>query len=204
MCYTKDALLPFMEKMRAEYSAYRKPFSVLVIDIDGFKSFNDKYGHIFGDEALKYFSSSLRLNLDDEDCVIIRFGGDEFVAIFPGRTAGELYRLSIHVEKNIRKRPFLFRGREYKFSFSGGIASCPRDAVETHDIIEKADKAMYFSKRHGSGRITRYDVIHLEFLKWFAKAVIIGLSAAAIIVMAARFFNIDINVVEEWLKNYRF
>ena len=64
MCYTKDALFPLLEKMKAEFSAHKKPFSLLLIDIDGFKGFNDKYGHIFGDEALKYFSSSLRLNLD--------------------------------------------------------------------------------------------------------------------------------------------
>ena len=191
MCYTRDALLPFLEKMRAEYAAYKKPFSLMLIDIDGFKPFNDKHGHIFGDEALKYFSSSLRLNLDDEDCVIIRFGGDEFVIVFPGRAAREVHRLAVHIENNIKNRPFLFRGREYKISFSGGIASCPQDGVEAEELIEKADKAMYFSKRNGSGMITEYSGMRTEFVKVFIKISIILSIIVLAFVIARDVFHID-------------
>jgi diguanylate cyclase (GGDEF)-like protein len=190
MCYTKDSLLPFMEKARAEYAAYQKQFSVMLIDIDGFKSFNDKHGHIFGDEALKYFSSSLRLNLDDEDCILIRFGGDEFVIIFPGRAPKDVYRMGLRTERNIRKRPFLFKGKEYKISFSGGIASCPSDGVDAQDLIDKADKAMYFSKRRGDGRITQYSRIKSEVFKWAVKILIVIAIIASILAAACHIFKI--------------
>jgi diguanylate cyclase (GGDEF)-like protein len=187
-CYTKDLLQPFMEKMVAEYAAYKKPFSILVIDIDGFKGFNDRHGHIFGDEALKYFSSSLRLNLDDEDSVIIRFGGDEFVVIFPGRLSKEVYKLAVNTENNMRNRPFLFHGREYKISFSGGIASCPENGHNADEILDKADQAMYASKRRGNGLVTTYSKVWPKFFMWVLKIVVL---LAAIV--AAVFF----------VKNYK-
>ena len=202
-CYTRDALLPFLEKMRAEYAAYNKPFSLMLIDIDGFKAFNDKHGHIFGDEALRYFASSLRLNLDDEDCVIIRFGGDEFVVVFPGRVAREVHRLAIHIENNIRNRPFLFKSREYKISFSGGIASCPQDGIEAEELIEKADKAMYFSKRNGSGRITQYSGIRIEFVKVFIKVSIILALIVLAFVVARDIFHIDFKTAGDKIRSIR-
>ncbi|MDD5436257.1 MAG: GGDEF domain-containing protein [Candidatus Omnitrophica bacterium] len=196
-CYTKDLLYPLLEKMSAEFAAYKKPFSILVVDIDGFKKFNDKFGHVFGDEALKYFSSSLRLNLESEDCAIIRFGGDEFVAVFPGRPAKEVYRLATHTENHIRNRPFLFKGREFKFSFSGGIASCPSDGCDIDDLLERADKAMYFSKRHGNGRITQYSRMRHEFLKWFVKIVITFAAIALVLVAAQRIFHINMDLIRD-------
>jgi len=169
MCYTKDAILPFLEKLNAEWAAYNKSYSVLMIDVDKFKTFNDKYGHIFGDEALKYFSSSLRLNLEGEECAIFRFGGDEFVIVFPGAKSKEVYKLAINIERNIKRRPLLYRGHDYRMSFSGGIASCPVDAVKVQEVLEKADKAMYCSKKYGHGRITRYRLMKFEFFKQLIK-----------------------------------
>ncbi len=203
MCYTKDALAPFLDKSKAEYSAYKIPFSVLLIDIDGFKTFNDKHGHIFGDEALKYFSSSLRLNLDDEDCTIFRFGGDEFVLVFPGRTSKEVYRLAARIENNIRRRPFLFKGREYKISFSGGIASCPADSIEMQGILEKADKAMYFSKRRGHGRIAQYARMRSELLKRLIKAAFAIALVLSAIAITRYVFHIDMDAIHGKIKLLR-
>jgi diguanylate cyclase (GGDEF)-like protein len=196
-CYAKEVLMPYLEKVRAEYTAYNKPFTIIVIDIDGFKAFNDKQGHIFGDEALRYFSSSLRLNLEDEDCVIVRFGGDEFVVVFPGRVSKEVYRLAVHIEKNMRKRPFLFRGREYKMSFSCGIATCPHDGTETQDVLDRADKAMYFSKRYGTGKVTQYSKMGSEFIKRVIKVIAVIAAILGIAIIATRIFNIDTTAIRK-------
>ncbi len=164
LCYRKEFLIPYLEELRVEYAAYRKPFSVLLIDVDGFKSFNDKHGHLSGDAALEYFASSLRLHLEGDDFAIFRFGGDEFIVIFPGRTSKESFRLAESIENNIRNRPFLFRGHEYKITFSGGVTACPEDSLDIKEIIEKADKAMYFSKRRDPGRVMQYSRIRLQFI----------------------------------------
>lgn len=189
--YMKDRIVPFLEKCAAEYSAHNEPFSVLMVDLDGFKSFNDKHGHACGDEALQYFSSSIRLSLDGQVCVMFRFGGDEFVLAFPGRSPKATYQLAATMEENIKNRPFLFRGREYDMSFSGGIASCPQDGKGAADILEKADKAMYFSKRRGRGRITEYATVRAEFIASIVRI----MSGVAVIlflyIMARDFFRID-------------
>lgn len=165
-CYSREGIYPFLKKMEEEFLTNRKPFSVLIMDVDHFKTFNDKFGHLYGDEVLKYFSSSLRLDLEDEENVPFRFGGDEFVMVFPNKTTNEAYRLAARLRKNMRTRSCLIKGRQISVTFSGGIASYPVDANTVDDILEKADKALYYSKNHGRGRITKYaDLIHKELLQ---------------------------------------
>ncbi len=155
-CFMREGLFPFLRKMEEDNRATRKPFSLLVMDVDHFKTFNDKYGHLSGDEVLKYFSSSLRLDLEDEENVPFRFGGDEFIVVFPRKSASEAYRLAARLQKNIKSRSCLIKGRQLKITFSGGIASYPHDARSAEDLLDKADKALYYSKNHGRGRTTKY------------------------------------------------
>ena len=119
-CYTKEELKPLLNKILFESGAYKKAFSILVIDVDKFKSFNDKYGHLCGDEVLKYFSSTLRLSLEGVENMPFRFGGDEFVIVFPKATANEAYLHAVKIMKNVRSRHFLLKGHQFLMSFSGG------------------------------------------------------------------------------------
>ncbi len=155
-CYTRESLLPYLKKMEQEYALNKQPFSVLIMDVDHFKSFNDKYGHMYGDEVLKYFSSSMRLDLEDEENAPFRFGGDEFITVFPNKTPSDAYRLATRLRKNIRTRSCLIKGRQISITFSGGIAGYPTDTNTIEDVLDKADKALYYSKNHGRGRITKY------------------------------------------------
>ena len=165
-CYTREAFIPFLKKMEEEFLTNKKPFSVLMMDVDHFKSFNDKYGHMLGDEVLKYFSSSLRLDLEDEENVPFRFGGDEFVMVFPNKAANDAYHLAARLRKNMRTRSCLIKGRQISVTFSGGVAGYPTDANNVEDVVEKADRALYYSKNHGRGRIIRYsDLAQKELLQ---------------------------------------
>lgn len=168
--------------MEEEFLANKKPFSLLIVDVDHFKSFNDKFGHLYGDEVLKYFSSSLRLDLEDEENVPFRFGGDEFIMVFPNKTPNDAYRLALRLRKNIRTRSCLIKGRQISVTFSGGIASYPGDANTVDDILEKADKALYYSKNHGRSRITKYgDLVQKELLQ-------IGLILMVLAIVGALFY----------------
>lgn len=186
-CFTKESLAPLFVKLGGEYQQGKAPFSILLIDLDHFKSFNDKYGHVHGDEALRYFSSSLRLSLGDLGVVPFRYGGDEFVIVFPGRDSSQTYRLSIQLEKNIKNRPFLLKGRLFKMSFSGGIATFPAHGKTIEELINSADKAMYVSKRHGHGRITQYGKIWQAKLKHLF--LILTVISVAVAVLAATYYN---------------
>jgi len=163
-CLSKAAIDSALNGIRARCSFNNTPFSILVIDLDHFKKYNDKYGHIEGDEILKYFSSTLHLSIRDEDGMIFRFGGDEFIVVFPEKTAEKAYSIAIDIINILKKRPFLSGGRMFKLSFSGGIASYPIDGDESDTILARADKAMYFSKIHGRGHVTLYRRIFLETL----------------------------------------
>jgi diguanylate cyclase (GGDEF)-like protein len=173
-CLSKEAIDSTLDKVRAQCSYNKTPFSLLVIDLDHFKTYNDKYGHIEGDEVLKYFSSTLRLCIREEDGLIFRFGGDEFIVVFPEKSAEEAYAIAVDIMKTFKRRPFLSSGRMLRLSFSGGIASYPLDGNESDTILERADKAMYFSKAHGRRRVTLYRRI---FIKVLSKSVLIFLSA---------------------------
>ncbi len=175
-CYTKEDLLPFLKSVWDESRMAKKPFSILVIDVDKFKSFNDKYGHLCGDEVLKYFSSSLRLTLGETENFPFRFGGDEFVVVFPGKNSAEAYPFAVKLAKNIKSRHFLLKGKQFKMSFSGGIASYPKDSANVDDLLERADQAMYFSKRGGHGRSTQYSKIGLKRLQFFLSVALIVLA----------------------------
>lgn len=188
-CFTKESLVPLFVKLGGEYQQSKKPFSILLIDLDRFKAFNDKYGHVHGDEALRYFSSSLRLSLGDLGVVPLRYGGDEFVIVFPGRDSSQTHRLSVQLEKNIKNRPFLLKGRLFKMSFSGGIASYPNHGKTIEELVNSADKAMYVSKRHGHGRITQYGKIWQVKLKRLA--IIIAVMLVAISLLAITYYNKD-------------
>ena len=155
-CYAREGILPFLKQMEEEYLANKRPFSILIMDVDHFKSFNDKYGHLTGDEVLKYFSSSMRLDLEDEENAPFRFGGDEFVMVFPNKTPMDATNLANRLRKNIRTRSCLIKGKQITVTFSGGIAGYPADANSIEDILDKADKALYYSKNHGRNRITRH------------------------------------------------
>jgi len=152
-CYGREGLIPLLQKMVADFPRTKKPFTVLILDVDHFKSFNDKYGHMNGDEVLKYFSSSMRLDLEDEENRPFRFGGDEFIMVFPSKTAGEAYHLAARLRRNIKTRSCLIKGKQIAISFSGGIASFPHDAKDVDELLEKADKALYRAKREGRNRV---------------------------------------------------
>ena len=160
-CYTKETLAPVLEKLVIEDKTFDRHFSLLMLDVDHFKSFNDKYGHLYGDAVLKFFSSSLRLGLEETKVHVFRFGGDEFVVLFPGKDTTEVRKIANFLRYTLRKRPLLMGGKLFNMSFSGGICSS-QDGKTPEDILACADKAMYVSKKHGRARSTIYTRIGLE------------------------------------------
>lgn len=197
-CLSKEAIDSTLDGIRARCRFNKTPFSILVIDLDHFKAYNDKYGHIEGDEVLKYFSSTLRLSIAEEDGLIFRFGGDEFIVVFPDKSAEEAYSIAIEVIKAFKKRPFLSKGKMIKLSFSGGIASYPIDGDESDTILERADKAMYFSKTHGRRRVTLYRKIFMQmFMKSFVVFMIMLFLVGVILYIQQSSFN---DRISNWLK----
>ncbi|MFA5410837.1 MAG: GGDEF domain-containing protein [Candidatus Omnitrophota bacterium] len=164
--FLRDALYPFLQNLIVKASLDNQGFSLALVDLDHFKKFNDKFGHDFGDEVLKYFASTLRLSLQENESYIFRYGGDEFIAVIPGKEPQEALRLLRQCSYNLDHRPFLFQNKLYKITLSCGIAVFPSNGKTIEDLIKSADKAMYFSKRHGRNSATLASSIKYLRIYW--------------------------------------
>ncbi|MFH0877520.1 MAG: GGDEF domain-containing protein, partial [Candidatus Omnitrophota bacterium] len=159
--FAREALQPFLAELIKEGQATNKFFSIALLDLDHFKRYNDKHGHAFGDEILKYATSTLRLTFFESQCQFYRYGGDEFIAIFPEKDAKETFGLLRQCHYNLRHRPCLYENKFYRVTMSCGVASFPDDATSTEELIQIADEAMYFSKRTGRNSTTLVSKIPL-------------------------------------------
>ncbi len=175
--YTREELIPYLNKLINENT----PFTVGLIDLNGFKKYNDKYGHAFGDEILKYVASTLKLTIGTSG-KIFRLGGDEFLVVFPKRDKRSVTNIFKLCNRHLYRRPFLSGNRLYKLSASYGISSYPYDGNNPKQLISLADKAMYFSKKkRRKGSITDVRKIPVIKLRIFmTKILITGIIIAII------------------------
>jgi two-component system, cell cycle response regulator len=144
-----------VEMSRAQ--RFQRPLSLIMLDVDDFKMYNDVYGHQAGDQALRQLARLLRRSSRSYD-LVARYGGDEFVVILPEtnkKTAAEVAeRIRTFVEKTRIEDEH--QGLGWHITASLGIASFPEDAAERADLIRKADQALYHAKTCGRNRTSLY------------------------------------------------
>lgn len=134
----------------ARWKRYRTPFALLLWDVDGFKSINDRYGHTAGDNALKLIAGVLRDNLRDAD-FIARYGGDEFAALLSETDLHTAKSVAAKLHSVIASSSLRHRGTRVPITLSCGIASI-RDGDTPETIFERADVALYRTKRDGKNQ----------------------------------------------------
>ncbi len=128
-----------------------------MIDIDGFKEFNDSYGHGSGDLLLREFAGVLRENLRKSD-ISCRYGGDEFVLILPDSSIGDTQQRleQIRVLLNGLQRTQAGQPSVDGITLSAGIAYMPDHGTTESELLKAADDAMYTAKQTGRNRIVVY------------------------------------------------
>jgi diguanylate cyclase (GGDEF)-like protein len=130
-------------------------FSVLVVDIDRFKTINDLYGHNFGDEVLKTISSIIQQCVRQDE-VLGRYGGDEFIVFLPGSRLKEAREIAERIRKNIAKQEIKTNEFSIFCTLSIGIAEWDDKYKNIDDLIKKADEALYLAKAKGRDRCELY------------------------------------------------
>ena len=122
--------------------------ALLMMDMDNFKSINDKYGHMAGDNTLKMFADTLRDILSEED-VLCRLGGDEFMVFMKDITSkNELGAYAVEIISDLHGK-LAACGYDTNTSISIGIAQAPEDGDEFNKLYNSADKALYYIKQNG-------------------------------------------------------
>jgi len=130
-------------------------FSVIMIDIDFFKSINDRYGHTCGDAVLKILTARIRHVLK-QDTLLARYGGEEFVVTLPGVRHEDAISTAWRLQKTIEAYAFRIEDLEIAVTASFGVASKTPRCTTLVDIITRADKALYDAKHAGKNTVVGY------------------------------------------------
>ena len=138
--------------------------SVLLIDIDNFKGFNDRFGHQAGDAVLKGVATALRQSIRSFD-VCARYGGEEFAVILPETGAEQATVVAERIRKSVAAYPFATRvgQKPVKVTASIGVATAPANGITPSHLIRAADMALYEAKDDGRNRVVHaMDVVGEE------------------------------------------
>ncbi len=140
---------------------YGSPLSLLFVDLDKFKEINDHNGHIVGSQMIREAAKLLKQSMRDSD-YLLRYGGDEFCAILPNTPLGGARVVAERIRSafegailDLREVTGVETARDLNVTTSIGVAAFPECALESRDLIQAADDAMYVSKRSGKNRITQ-------------------------------------------------
>jgi len=160
--FNRRQLYPIMQKELDRAIRKKVPFSVLLVDIDHFKKFNDTYGHAGGDKLLAGFADKIRLALRQMDSAF-RFGGEEFVILLTETTEKEAMIPAERFRKLIADSRFSMppEGRPVPVTISVGLAGY-RSGDTLDDVIRHADLAMYAAKSGGRNRVIDYDSLAIS------------------------------------------
>jgi len=149
--YFQDRLAREIERASREGA----PLSLLMMDIDHFKRYNDTNGHIGGDVALREVASALRRPLGKDD-ILARYGGEEFAAILPGKNRKQAVDLAERMRQEVAslQLPSASAQPGSALTVSIGVATFPEDAADRNALIDWADLSLYLAKTGGRNRVT--------------------------------------------------
>ncbi|HNZ27339.1 MAG TPA: GGDEF domain-containing protein [Spirochaetota bacterium] len=157
--YTHHQFQKRLEEEIKKGHRYDYKFSLIMFDIDHFKKFNDVYGHLQGDIIIKEIAKLMVNSVRDVDFPS-RYGGEEFIAILPESDIKASSLVAERLRQNVERYDFPGEGGPFKVTISAGVIEFKREFVKRNeDIIERVDKALYFSKQNGRNRVSlgRYD-----------------------------------------------
>lgn len=158
----------FVEQLEREFARakrYRRPLTLLYLDLDDFKSINDRFGHAVGDDVISNLSLSMRAVLRSTD-LLARIGGDEFAVLLPETTI----KGGVGVTQKLKRALIAFTSRPDcvipPLTFSAGLAQFRFEDESIDDLLARADHAQYKAKDAGKGQIrTQHDTIQLSLFE---------------------------------------
>lgn len=156
--YLTHRLAEEMRKAQDDLSS----LSVFIFDVDNFKHYNDSNGHVAGDRLLQRLAKLVMENVR-KDTIFGRYGGEEFLVIFPNTKRAQALAAAENVREAIAAHefPFGFDQPLGVMSVSGGVAECPLDGSDAATLVRAADEALYQAKRSGRNRVLAHEPTYL-------------------------------------------
>ena len=142
-----------MEEETNRANRTQQSLAIIMFDLDKFKRINDNYGHPYGDYVIKSTAQILKDSVRNID-VVARYGGEEFIIILVDTDIAKCRHVAERMVKNISKFDFDYNDVKVRMTISAGMAEFPADTDKIESLIDKADKAMYESKRKGGNLVS--------------------------------------------------
>jgi diguanylate cyclase (GGDEF)-like protein len=158
--YNRRAMDDLLKEETDRHQRYGRPAALVMLDVDHFKSINDSYGHLVGDEVLRWLAQLLRDAIRTAD-IPARYGGEELAIILPEMNGRQALGMAERVRRRVAACPFTSRGRDGRaiqipITISLGVASLPDDALSAAALIAAADRGLYAAKHGGRNRAVRF------------------------------------------------
>lgn len=153
-CVNRRSFFGTYESVWQKAQQNHLPLSIVMIDIDHFKSINDNYGHSAGDEVLRDVAASIMETVDETD-VVCRYGGEEFTVLMPETSMDDA---ELRAEKcRLAIKALTFSVADLKVTGSLGISALCQQAASNQDLLDQADQCLYVAKRNGRNQVIRWD-----------------------------------------------
>ena len=153
--YNRRYLSEFLDKEVARAERENTPVTVVIMDMDNFKQFNDTYGHKCGDLILQSITKFLNEHSRRGD-VVCRYGGEEFVILMPNATLETGFERAEMWRQDFSESSIEYEGMKLSATFSAGVATFPQHGATGDAILQAADKALYQSKDAGKNKVIQY------------------------------------------------
>lgn len=140
-------------KAAEEATKKQQPLSVALFDIDKFKNINDTYGHLAGDKVIKMVASLDDKYAKENGGIACRYGGEEFLLVLPGYDEKQALPVLEQMHKEIQATIVHYDDKEIPVNVCIGLSSYPSICKDTNILVNRADKSMYYGKKHGRGRL---------------------------------------------------
>ena len=153
--YNRSFFFTAIEREIQRSARTGRGFCLLMMDLDGLKAINDRYGHFHGDQALRAVGETIRAGVRRIDTAA-RYGGDEFVVVLPETDPTGAFVLAEKIRQGVSNRSLEGIDPSIRSSLSIGVVAYPHDGTTVDDLMITADQAMYASKRQGKNRVAGY------------------------------------------------